>query len=122
MENSKKAVWYFGLWLMCFYIYGIGSDFYVSYQQAIHQTDPTEFLSSYQLLTLGITLVVTLPSLMMVHRYSKKYGSKTLYRIVFIVFIGMIVWAGLMILCTLMALFMPETFSELTQSTVRPFP
>lgn len=97
----------FGIWCALYILFDVSSSIYVSYQQAINGIDPTEFLSVFQLTTLGVVSLLFLPSLFGIYHLTKQYDSQKLKRVVRWLLVIMSVWTLGMVFCTIASAIMP---------------
>ena len=107
IKPGKKARLLFGIWCAFYMVFNVGSSFYVSYQQ-IHGSNPTAFLSTYQLTTLAVISLFFLPTLFGIHQLTKQYDSKKLKRIVRWLLVVLSAWTVGMIICTIAAVIDPD--------------
>ena len=112
-KNKQTSICLFKLWLISFFTFSISSGIYVSYQQVIVGVDPTAFLSPFQLLTLGVFMVLFVPLLVVVWIFAKRSSSTRLYRIVSFLLALILIWTGFMLLCTVLSYVIPETFAAI---------
>ena len=105
--SPKKSKLYFVIWVILFLSFSIASRIYVSYQQEIIGHDPTIILSSFQLFTLCMILIVFIPLLIFVHYYAQKSGQNKIRKITRMLLWLLIAWTCCMALITILAYFAP---------------
>ena len=114
--DRKKAIRLFIFWVVCYFVFSIGSSVYASYQEVIVGTDPTVFGGGFQLFTFGIITCLFIPLLCVVLYFVKRSRLEKLHTVVTVLLWLLIIWSCFMLICTILANIAPETFHEILKS------